>query len=167
MIKRLISVVVLCLGWPLAGSANDYATGERLYTAGDFAGAKAVFAHLREQGHAGAEFMTGIMLLNGQGFARDLRIAAVWFYRAAQKGDAGAQLVFGSQRLYGQGIRPDVEDAYLWLTLAARTENPAIAHQAKVFLAEATSRMSAREVAEAEKAARDWRPRRAGFSSRL
>jgi TPR repeat protein len=157
----IVSIGMSLSAWP--AMAADFATGERLYSTGDFAGARDEFRVLTDRGHAGAEFMTGIMFLNGQSYGRDPRTAAAWFHRAAQKGDPGAQLVFGSQRLYGQGVSANPEDAYLWLSLAAKTSNAEIAGQAQRFLSIASAKLTTAEIERADRAARNWRPRPAGF----
>ena len=160
---------VIALG-ALLGAASlavdgraDYIQGEQAYSQRQFTRAIEEFKPLLERGHPGAEMMTGLMYLQGDGYPRSPAKAAVWLYKAATKGDHSAQLVFGSQRLYGHGISRDLVDAFKWLTLAAGSENAGVAQQAIVFRDAAQAAMTAREIETATKSAARFHPWRDGF----
>lgn len=141
----------------------DFSEGERAYSLRNYAQAIAVFRPLIEQGHAGAEMMTGLMYLQGDGYPRNPAVAAVWLYKAATKNNHEAQLVLGSQRLYGHGIRQDLIDALMWLTLAESSTNPGVVGQAAVFRGEAEKQMTSRQIEIATQRAAAFRPWRDGF----
>jgi TPR repeat protein len=141
----------------------DFADGERAYSLRDYPRAIAEFQPLVERGHAGAEMMTGLMYLQGDGYTRNLGVAAIWLYKAATKGDHSAQLVFGSQRLYGHGIRRDLVDAYMWLILAAQSDNAGVVGQAAVFREAAESEMTPEQIEAAKKHAASFTPWHDGF----
>lgn len=161
--------------WRIAGAAAglalllatpvraDFVEGERAYSLRNFPQAIAAFKPLIERGHAGAEMMTGLMYLQGDGYPRNPSIAAVWLHKAASKNSHAAQLVLGSQRLYGHGIRQDLVDAYMWLLLAAESDSAGVVAQAAVFRAEAERQMTDRELEAATKRAANFRPWRDGF----
>ncbi|MEQ8248701.1 MAG: hypothetical protein RID42_13580 [Alphaproteobacteria bacterium] len=147
----------------IADSRADYIQGEQAYSLRQFTRAIEEFKPLLERGHSGAEMMTGLMYLQGDGYPRNPAKAAVWLYKAATKGDHSAQLVFGSQRLYGHGVNRDLVDAFKWLTLAASSENAGVVQQAIVFRDAAQASMTSQEIEAARKSAARFRPWRDGF----
>jgi hypothetical protein len=163
------SIVVRC-GISLVGAVSlshaalaDFATGERAYSLGQFAKAIEEFRPLVERGDPKAQMMTGLMYLEGKGYARSAEKAAVWLYKAATKGDHSAQLVLGSQLLYGQGIPRDLPGALMWLTLAGQSETVGVVQQSEIFSNYAKSRMTAAEITVAVKRAERFQPRLDGF----
>jgi TPR repeat protein len=157
--------VALTLAVLLAPTAPraDFAAGERAYSLGQFARAIEELRPLVERGDARAQMMTGLMYLQGNGYARSPEIAAVWLYKAATKGDTSAQLVLGSQLLYGQGIRRDETAAFIWLILAGQSDVEGVAQQSQVFRNDALTRMTDEQVAEATRKAERFRPRPDGY----
>ncbi|NQV81510.1 MAG: sel1 repeat family protein [Alphaproteobacteria bacterium] len=147
---------------PTDGQA-DFSDGEQAYSLRQFVRAIDEFRPLLEQGHRGAEMMTGLMYLQGDGYPRDPAKAAVWLYKAATKGDHSAQLVLGSQRLYGLGIGRDLVDAFMWLTLAGQSESAGVVQQALIFRDSAEAAMTTKEIESATKRAEQFRPWRDGF----
>ena len=141
----------------------DFSDGEQAYFLRQFVRAIDEFRPLLEQGHRGAEMMTGLMYLQGDGYPLDPGKAAVWLYKAATKGDHSAQLVLGSQRLYGHGVGLDLVEAFMWLTLAGQSESAGVVQQAQVFRDAAQAAMTAKEIETANKRAARFRPWRDGF----
>jgi hypothetical protein len=89
---------------------------------------------------------------------------AIRLYReGAEQGDAAAQLAFGASYLSGEGVPQDYVEAYKWVDLAisrfpdSERENRdrAIALRDRL----ARERMTPDQMAEAQKLARDWKPR--------
>lgn len=80
--------------------------------------------------------------------------AAVWFRQAAEKGDARAQYQLGIMYSNGQGVSPDNVEAYMWLDLASQGK-ATDAEDGRVAVA---ARMTAAQIAEAQRLARDWKP---------
>ena len=141
----------------------DFAAGERAYSLGQFAKAIEEFRPLVERGDPKAQMMTGLMYLQGNGYARSAEKAAVWLYKAATKGDHSAQLVLGSQLLHGQGVSRDLPAALMWLTLAGQSEAVGVVQQSEIFSNDAKSRMTAAQITRAAKRARRFQPRLDGF----
>lgn len=163
--RRIASALAVVVPlFVLSGVAQaDFTEGERAYSLRNYAQAIAAFRPLIERGHAGAEMMTGLMYLQGDGYPRNPAVAAVWLYKAASKNNHEAQLVLGSQRLYGHGIRQDLIDALMWLSLAQASTNPGVVAQAGIFRSEAEKRMTPREIEIANERAETFRPWRDGF----
>ena len=141
----------------------DFAAGEHAYSKGQYAKAIEEFRPLVERGYPKAQMMTGLMYLQGNGYAQSAEKAAVWLYKAATKGDHSAQLVLGSQLLYGQGISRDLPAALMWLLLAGQSETAGVVKQSKIFTNDAKSQMTAAQIARATMRAERFRPRLDGF----
>ena len=77
------------------------------------------------------------------------------FRPMAEEGNAAAQLLLGFMYERGQGVDQDYVQAHFWFNLAARQGE----EQAAKMRDELASRMSAEQVAEANKQAAQWRPR--------
>lgn len=72
------------------------------------------------QGHAGAQFHLGLMLVEGRGVPRpDAEAAAMWHRMAAEQGQAQAQHSLGEMLAAGTGVAVDNTEAVLWLRRAA------------------------------------------------
>ncbi len=105
--------------------------------------------------HAQAEVMLGIMYRRGQGVAQDDAEAAKWWLKAADQGHALAQFSLGNMYFLGLGVAQDVVQSHMWWSLAADQGN---LNATKVrYIVE--GRMSPAQIAEAEKLAREWKPK--------
>ncbi len=112
-----------------------------------------------EQGDADAQNNLGAMYEVGQGVLRSYVEALKWYRRAAQQGDAYAQYRLGFMYYMGQGVSRDYlhyVEAYAWLSLAAaRGEN-----RARPLREIVAGKMTPEQIAEAEKLAREWKPKK-------
>ena len=137
---------------------TPYSRAVKAYDQGAFRQAFLSFRELAQMGHGGAEFMLGVMYFYGHGVERDQGVASIWFYKSARQGNPAAQLAFGSMFIRGVGVSPDPVKAYKWLSLARTSGIKDIVSQADVLLAQTAQRMSADEIKEADKEARDFKP---------
>jgi TPR repeat protein len=69
----------------------------------------------------------------------------------ADRGDVTAQTVVGLMHYFNHG---DYVSAYMWFNLAAAQGNTF----ADMFMKDATDKMTAEQIAEAQKLAREWKP---------
>jgi uncharacterized protein len=115
-----------------------------------------------DQAHPGAQLNLGVMYKNGKGVPQDYAEAVKWYRLAADQGIAEAQYNMGIMYKNGQGVPKDYVQAHMWFNLAAsqfsawKKENRADAIEARDFLA---SKMIPAQIAEAQKLARDWKPK--------
>ncbi len=111
-----------------------------------------------EQGHSGAQNNLGAMYANGEGVPQDYQEAVKWCRLAAEQGNAPAQFTLALSYANGEGVPQDYVQAHKWINLAAsRTkENAEDYRLARDQLAE---KMTASQVAEAQRLAREWRPK--------
>ncbi len=108
-----------------------------------------------EQGDASAQSNLGFMYANGRGVPQDDGEAARWYRRAAEQGDAPAQIELGFRYYFGRGVPQDDVAAHMWMSLAEAQD--AISGKTRETL---EKRMSAGQIAAAQRAAREWRSAR-------
>ena len=106
------------------------------------------------QGDASAQLELGLMCYNGQGTLQNYAEALTWFRKAADQGSARAQFNLGAMYANGQGVPQDYILAHMWLSLAA-AKNETRAVDLRDIVA---AKMTAAQVAEAQKLAREWKP---------
>ena len=116
------------------------------------------FRKAAEKGVANAQYDLGTMYVIGQGVSQNYQEAESWFRKAAEKGDARAQIKLGRMYAEGQGVSQDYVQAHKWINLAAsRTKENAVYFRfAREELAE---KMTASQVTEAQRLAREWQPK--------
>ncbi len=114
-----------------------------------------------EQGVAKAEFNLGLMYDNGLGVKQDYAKGAKWYRKAAKKGNATAQYNLGLMYENGEGVPQDYAQAHMWYNLAASSFPPgakrdkAVKNRDKI-----AKRMTPAQKSEAQKLAREWRPKK-------
>lgn len=146
--RRLCAAVLLAvLSAPGRADFND---GVIAYQLGEYDKAYQTMRSLADTAnHAYAQYWVGMMFLQGQGVAQDYAEAGTWFRKSSERGIPQAQYKLGTLYLQGQGLPRDYEQAYAWYKVAA-AHNHALAVQA---LNDTKAKLSAQELAEAEKSA--------------
>lgn len=81
------------------------------------------FSNAAEQGYAPAQYMTGYMLLQGQGTAKSQKMALDYFARAAEQNFSDAQYVLGQIYWKGLGIKKNQAIGRSWMEKAAQNGN--------------------------------------------
>jgi TPR repeat protein len=117
-----------------------------------------------DEGSALAQYVLGAMYQLGEVVPQDYTEAAKWFRRAADQDLAVAQFALGEMYALGQGVPEDIVHAHMWLDLSG-------AHAARIVGAQKLARdaqemrdtlarkMTPAQVREAQKLARDWKPK--------
>jgi len=139
------------LNRPLGIEFNE---GLTAYMRGDYQLALKLWRPIAEQGNADAQRGLGEMYANGTGVTRDFVDAVKWYQLAAKQFDDKAQLELGSRYLAGEGVPQDIVLAHMWWNLAAARGNEA----ARERRDRVASRMTASQIAEAQRLARRWTP---------
>jgi len=146
-------------GGAVAGPVEDAWTA---YKRGDFATALRIWRPRATQGIAFAQVNLGFMYYTGQGVPQDYGEAAKWYRLAAEQGNPTAQSNLGSMYYSGQGVPQDYVQAYMWVDLAASRFPPSAiedrdqaAHNRDIV----ASKMTPEQLAEAQKLAREWKPK--------
>ncbi len=90
------------------------------YSCVDYEKALRLFKANAEAGHALSQYMTGIMVEQGQGTEEDVTAAFNWYMKAAQQGLSDAYYALGDMYSRGISVNKDALQAYVWFDLAAR-----------------------------------------------
>ena len=109
-----------------------------------------------EQGHDEAQVNLGFMYAKGQGVPQDYKEAARWYRIAAEQGSAIAQFKLGRMYRTGLGVPQDYVQAHMWANLAA-AQNHKNASVVRNLIAK---KMSQSQIAEAQRLAREWKPKK-------
>ena len=95
------------------------------------------------------------MYENGRGVPQDYVEAVKWYRRAAEQGDASARFALGFMYYTGQGVPQDYVEAHKWYNLAASRGNETGQENRDLH----AKRMTPAQIAEAQKLAREWKPK--------
>ena len=103
----------------------QYLLGERAYKGENpkYEDAFAWFSNAAEGGYPQAQYMTGFMLMQGQGTPRSVPLAIKFFRDAAEKEHTAAQYVLGQIYWKGLGVPVDKKAGEKWLLRAAQNGN--------------------------------------------
>ena len=113
-----------------------------------------------EQGEALAQSSLGVMYHEGRGVPQDYAEAIEWIQLAAEQGHAAAQYNLGVMYSRGRGVPRDDVQALMWFSLAASRHPPGKDHDRVVQDRDAVAvLMTPAQVAEAQRLAREWRPK--------
>ena len=104
-----------------------------------------------KQGSADAQYNIGAMYQDGHGVWQSDVEASIWYRKAAEQGYAAAQNNLGI--ILGDG--GDNVEGYMWLHLAA-AQGDEFARKNRDITAE---NMTPDQIAEAQKLAREWKPK--------
>jgi TPR repeat protein len=143
-------------GVAAAGPIED---GQAAAQRGDYATEIRLIRPLAEQGNAIAQGRLGSMYLTGQGVPQDYAQAISWFRKAADKGHSLAQAGLGALYARGIGVPQDYVQAHMWFNLAATARVAEVRETASKARDEVAAKMTPEQIAEAQRLARDWKPR--------
>ncbi len=124
-------------GWGQSDAGYD------AYKRGDYAAAHRIWKPLADGGDASAQYNLGLLYHHGLGVERQLGEAAKWYARATENGDADAQKSIGYLYVKCFWGKKDYAKAATWYLKAAEQGH-------------AYARKSLRE---AERLAREWKPK--------
>jgi len=148
-------VIALFVG-SMTAHAADFSEGVQAYQRGDYATALRIFRQLADQGNADAQCSLGLMYGFGNGVTQDYAAALKWYHKAADQGYADAQLNLGLLYTRGKGATHDIVQAHMWYTLAAASGD----RSAGALRDALAKKMTPAQIAEAQKLAREWKPKR-------
>ena len=94
------------------------------------------------------------MYAKGQGVPQDYTTARQWYEQAAAQGNASAQHMLGSLYADGKGVPQDYVQAHKWYNLAGANVDIYAAWRDDL-----AKHMTPAQIAEAQKLAREWKPK--------
>ena len=109
-----------------------------------------------EQGNADGQTNLGVVYATGQGVPQDYQEAVKWCRLAAEQGVAEAQGNLAFMYTTGQGVPQDYVQAHKWINLAASRTTTEKAGDYRLARDEVAEKMTASQVAEAQRLAREW-----------
>jgi hypothetical protein len=157
--------------WYRKAAEQGYAVAESdlgaMYTDGrgvprDYAVAAEWYGRAARRGHANAQYNLGNSYYLGKGVPQDFAVAVQWYRRAAEQGVAEAQFDLGVSYVKGLGVHQDYAVAHKWLNLAASrfaTSEAKLRDMAVKFREAIARRMTPAQIAEAQRMAREWKPK--------
>jgi TPR repeat protein len=113
------------------------------------------FRKAAEQGDSDAQTNLGSLYLLGDRIPQDYTEALKWLRAAAAQGHPMAQTKLGIMYEDGHGVPQDRVQAHMWFSLASAEGS----ELAEAFRDALTKTMTPAEIAEAQRLAREWRPR--------
>jgi len=163
LLKRFFATLLfstLVLVFPNSPAADSFDDGFQAYEAGDYKKALEIIKPIAEQGGDLAQFYLGHMYSEGEGVPRDETEAVKWYRKAAEQGMPSAQYYLGLMYLNGEGVAKDYIEAHKWYNLAASRFSPGddqkVARKDRDL---AEGQMTPAEIEEAQKLAREWKPK--------
>jgi len=127
----------------------------------DYREARRWYRKAAEQGDASAQRGLGKLYYKGLGIPQDYKAAVRWYRLAAEQGDVEAQRNLALMYAEGQGVSQDYVRAHMWYNLAASRvtgeDRQKYARNRRDRIAE---KMTADQIAEAQRLAREWKPRK-------
>jgi hypothetical protein len=128
----------------------------------DYALAMTWYRKAADQGEAIAQMNLGKMYHSGHGAPQDYALAMKWHRKAAEQGEAIAQALVGLMYKDGQGVPQDYVQAHKWLNLAAArfaASQSESREQSVKSRDRVAKKMTAAQIAEAQRLAREWKPK--------
>ena len=108
-----------------------------------------------ERGDMKAQVNLGVIYALGFGVPQNHQEASKWFRRAAEQGDERAQTNLGQMYFHGVGVPANSIQAYMWVTLAvAQGDKEAVKLQDEI-----ATQMTPDQITEAQRLAREWKPK--------
>jgi uncharacterized protein len=151
-----------------AAQGNVYAQSSigLLYAMGqgvpqNYAMARHWFEQSAAQGDASAQSGLGDLYFGGLGVQRNYTTARQWYEQAATQGDAIAQSALGMMYENGRGVQQDYVRAYMWFNLAVEQYQRQDGKRLELEIRRdaIAKQMNPAKIAEAQKLAREWKPK--------
>ena len=146
---RTLGIIFIALAFAGAAVAGPLEEGVEAFDRGDYGTALRLLRPLAEKGNPDAQINLGNMYFDGNGVPQDYAESVSWYLLAADQGNADAQIALGFLYKYGEAMPFDYVQAYKWFDLAgSRSDRDTIA-----------TKMTPAQIAEAQKLAREWKPK--------
>ena len=115
-------LICLFTGLLFAGGAIavDFATAYAAYESGDYRRAYKGLRHLAVKEHVQAQYLLGLLYMDGQGVTKDTGQGISWLKQAAQGGSYLAAAELGQIYATGKGVKQDASEAAKWIELSTQ-----------------------------------------------
>ena len=115
-----------------------------------------------DQGDVVSQANLGTIYFRGECAPRDYAEALKWYRLSADQGFVGAQYTLGELYAKGEGVPRDYVVAHMWYSLAAAQAESGggdLSKSAAAARDKVASKMTPAQIAEAQKLAREWKPK--------
>jgi TPR repeat protein len=157
-IKAGLVALALLLGLSASVASGPSEDAAIAFSRGDYGTEFRLLRPLADRGDALAQIRLGRMYEHGEGVSQDYAEAARWFREAANQGYVFAQICLGEMYEKGWGVPQDYEQAHMWFNLAASAGGTnrdwAVENRDRV-----ARKMTPAQIAEAQRHAREWKPK--------
>ncbi len=102
-----------------AEAIETFNEGQRVFRAGDMAGAARAFARCAQMGDAPCQLQIGWHYEEGKGVPRNLGEAVKWYRAAAEQNDPRAAGNLGNMYQFGRGVQKNCKTAVEWFARGA------------------------------------------------
>jgi TPR repeat protein len=163
LLRTTLTALLMMTATEVAAVAGPIEDAGAAHDRGEFATALRLLRPLADHGVAEAQREIGFMYYNGEGVPQNYADAVKWYHLAADQGLAGAQHDLGVMYLKGQGVPQDYVLAHMWFNLAASLSPASKPDERDIAVNDrdlVASKMTAAQIAEAQKLARDWNAKR-------
>lgn len=102
---------------------ESYARGKKLYYSQHYIEALEALSLAAENGHADAQYLSGLINFLGYCGINNYKKAKYWFEKSAEQGHKFGEEHLASMYEHGYGVDRDIEKALYWYTKAAEQQN--------------------------------------------
>jgi uncharacterized protein len=156
MLMQIILVAFILVACFVArGAAAQIDDAEAAFNQSDFPAALQLLRPLAEQGDPRAQVSLGQMYDFGYGVPQDYAETLKWYRKAADQGYYVGQYLLGFMYKVGRSVPQDYVAAHMWWNLAAAAGDQYSAKHRD----EVAALMTPEQIGEAQKLAREWKPR--------
>lgn len=103
---------------------ESYTKGKNLYYAGQYGQALQILKLAADNGHADAQYFSGLICFMDYCGIKEFTQAAYWYEKAAEQGHQYAQFQLAYLYEHGIGIASDYKKAVYWYTKSAEQQDP-------------------------------------------
>jgi TPR repeat protein len=158
--SSIITIVLsLCLSFNVFADSDqdELIAAEKAYAKQDYKTAFKLYKELAASGSALAQGILGGMYYDIWGVKQDFQEAVKWYREAADQGQLDAQLLLGRMYYFGRGIPQSYVQALMWDILSNSNNHPSLQQDTVNHAAE---KMSPQQIEEAQRLAREWKPKK-------
>ena len=134
------------------------------YNSQNYVEAVKLWRQVAEDDEADAQSLLGDCYRDGKGVTKNYLAAVKWYRKAAEQNHTEAQYKLSVCYANGEGVEKDEAEAYKWYILASAKHNflfSVQAQKAKRILSITKQQMTPEQIAEAQRFAREFKPRTA------
>ncbi|MEN8166238.1 MAG: tetratricopeptide repeat protein [Pseudomonadota bacterium] len=120
MRKKFTSIILSgLLFFPAFAQPADFASAYAAYESGDYRQAYRALKRLARSDNVQAQYLLGLLYINGQGVGQDTEQGLSWLKQSAENGSYSAAAELGQIYITGKGVEMNDREAAKWIELSA------------------------------------------------